>query len=61
MSRLTHVSVKQGAGHNLYSPAEFAKLPISQRIQLVLEHRAVFLDENGAEMDVEEAVKQLTR
>jgi hypothetical protein len=61
MPRLTHVSVKQGAGHNLYTPAEFVKLPVSQRIELVLQHRAVFLDEHGKEMDIQEGVAQLPR
>lgn len=57
--KLTSISVKQGAGHNLMSPAEFVRLPVSTRIQLVMEHRATFLDENGQPIPPHEAVAQL--
>ena len=57
--RLTSISVQQGAGHNLMTPAEFVKLPVSQRIQLVMQSKVVFLDEDGKDIPAHEAVAQL--
>jgi len=57
--KLTHVSVKQGAGHNLMTPEEFAKLPVSERITLMMQQKAVFLDETGQIIPPLEAVDQL--
>lgn len=59
--KLTSISVKQGAGHNLMSPAEFVRLPVSQRIQLLMEHKVVFLDEDGKPIEPHEAVGQLPK
>jgi hypothetical protein len=57
--RLTSISVKQGAGHNLMTPAEFVRLPVSQRIQLLMEHKVTFLDEDGKPIPPHDAVAQL--
>ena len=57
--RLTSISVRQGAGHNLMSPAEFVRLSVSQRIQLVMEQKVDFLDEDGQLIPPHEAVAQL--
>ena len=57
--RLTHVSVDKGAGHNLMTPEEFASLPISERITLMMQHKAVFLDEAGQPMPPLDAIEQL--
>ncbi len=59
--RLTSVSVKVGAGHNLYTPEEFAKLPVSQRIELVMQNKVIFLDEDGAPIPPLEAIDQLPK
>lgn len=57
--RLTHVSVQKGVGHNLLAAAEFARLPLTERIELVLQGRAVFLDDEGKTMPAEVAIGQL--
>ena len=46
-------------GYNHYTPAEFVKLPVSQRIELVMEHRVEFLDEHGKTIPPFDAVDQL--
>ena len=57
--RLVNVSVNQGFGHNLLSPAEFAQLPMGERIQLLMKNKVVFLDEEGQTMPVLDAIDQL--
>ena len=59
--KLTSISVKQGAGHNHMTPAEFVRMPVSQRIQLLMEHKVVFLDDEGKPMEPHEAVGQLPK
>jgi hypothetical protein len=59
--RLTNVSVKVGSGFNLMSAQEFARLPVNERIEMVMQHRVEFLDDAGQRMAVTEAIEQLTK
>ncbi len=61
MSRLTSITVREGFGYNYLTPAEFAKLPLSERIQLMMSQRVEFLDENGNSIPSFDAVDQLPR
>jgi hypothetical protein len=57
--RLVNVSVNQGFGHNLLTPAEFTQIPMGERIQLLMKNKVVFLDEEGQTMPVLDAIDQL--
>jgi hypothetical protein len=59
--RLTNVSVKVGSGFNLMSPEQFARLPVNERIDMVMQHRVEFLDDTGQKMAVTDAIDQLTK
>jgi len=61
MPRLTSISVKETFGHNHYTPAEFIRLSLSDRIQLIVSHRVEFFDENGSPIPPLDAVDQLPR
>ena len=59
--RLTSVSVKVGSGFNLMTPEQFARLPVNERIELVMQHKVEFLDDAGQRMSVTDAIEQLTK
>jgi hypothetical protein len=61
MSRLTSITVRGSFGYNYLTPAEFAKMPLSERIQLMMSQRVEFLDENGNSIPSFDAVDQLPR
>jgi hypothetical protein len=61
MPRLTSITVKSAFGHNHYTPAEFVKLSLSERIQLMMGQRVEFLDEDGNSIPSLDAVDQLPR
>ena len=61
MGRLTSITVRSAFGHNHYTPAEFVKLPLTERLRLMLEQKVEFLDENGNRIPSMEAVDQLPR
>jgi len=59
--KLSHVSIKMGAGHNLHTVEEFLALPLDQRIQLLLQQRVEFLDDHGRPIPVREAMAQIMK
>jgi hypothetical protein len=59
--RLTSVSIKVGSGFNMITPDQFARLPVNERIELVMQHKVVFLDDAGQHMNVTDAIEQLTK
>jgi len=59
MPRLTSITVRGAFGHNFYTPADFVKLPLAQRIQLMIGQRVEFLDEQGNSIPSLDAVNQL--
>ncbi|MGQ0799487.1 MAG: hypothetical protein ACT4NL_05155 [Pseudomarimonas sp.] len=61
MARLTSVTVQGSFGYNYLTPAEFVKLGLSERIQLIMSQKVEFLDENGNSIPSFEAVDQLPR
>ena len=61
MPRLTSITVKESFGYNHYTPAEFARVPLTDRIQMIVTHRVEFFDENGTPIAPLEAVDQLPR
>lgn len=61
MPRLTSISVRGAFGHNHYTPAEFVRLPLAERIQLIIGQRVEFFDEHGNHIPSFDAVDQLPR
>jgi hypothetical protein len=56
---LTSITVKVGSGHNVFTPLEFAQLPLSERVNLMMKRLVEFLDEHGQPIPPMEAVEQL--
>ena len=42
--QVTHVSVKVGSGYNLLSKNEWIKIPVPERVQIILQNKAYFLN-----------------
>ena len=59
--RLTSVSVKVGFGHNFMTPEQFARLPVNERIELVMQQKVEFLDDAGHRMSVTDAIDQIAK
>jgi hypothetical protein len=57
--RLTSITVKVGAGYNHMTPMEFARMPVGERIGLVMGQKVEFLDEDGQLIPALDAVGQL--
>ena len=43
-NQITHVSVKVGSGYNLLSKDKWLEMPVPERVQLILQNKAQFLD-----------------
>ncbi len=61
MPHLTSIAVRGAFGYNHYTPHEFIKLPLSERIQLMISQRVEFFDELGTPIPSLDAVDQLPR
>jgi hypothetical protein len=60
MKPVHNVSVqKAGGGHNLVSPQEFLSLPSNERINLIMQGKVSFLDEDGNLLPSMDAIKTL--
>ena len=44
--QVTHVSVKVTSGYNLLTKDEWEKIPVPERVQIILHNKAQFLDKD---------------
>jgi hypothetical protein len=61
---VAHVSVRMAAGYNVISVAKFLEIPLSERMELILQRKVAFLDETGMALptvDGLRALKELRR
>lgn len=62
MKPVHNISVQQpGGGHNLISPKDFLGLPSADRINLIMQGKVSFLDEDGNIIPSMDAVKSLVK
>jgi hypothetical protein len=62
MKPVHNISVQQaGGGHNLISPEEFVNLPSADKINLIMQGKVSFLDEDGNIIPSMDAVKSLVK
>ncbi|MFN7970799.1 MAG: hypothetical protein U0166_00355 [Acidobacteriota bacterium] len=58
--KLHHLAIKKGAGYNLISIEDFFKLPLSERVSLVVNDQVQFLDDQGNQIPAPDGLRELS-
>lgn len=56
---LAHVSVRMAAGYNILPVEKFLEIPLSDRMELILQRKVGFLDERGQVLPTIEGLRAL--
>jgi len=53
------ISIEKAGGHNLFSVAEWGRIPSSERVELIMKRKVQFLNDEGDPIPVKEALASL--
>lgn len=56
---LAHVSIKMAVGYNVITVEKFLEIPLSLRMELILQRKVAFLDETGRALPSREGLRAL--
>lgn len=56
---LAHVSVRMAAGYNVLTVEKFLEIPLSDRMEMILQRKVSFLDETGKTLPTREGLRAL--
>jgi hypothetical protein len=58
---IVHVAIQKAGGYNLVPLEEFLRLPLSERLELILRRKLRFLNQNGSAIPTKAALRALKR
>jgi hypothetical protein len=58
-SHIVHVAIQKAGGYNLVPLEEFLRLPLSERLELLLQRKLRFLNEHGTAIPTKAALRAL--